>query len=192
MEENALLLADGADLRDRLHGPDLVVREHDRDQDRLLGDRVPNLLRGDAAVLIDVEVRDAEALSLQPLAGVEHRLVLGARGDDVVALLPVELGHALDGEVVRLGRAGGEDDLLLASADQAGDLLARLFDRFLRFPAEGVAAAGGIAEVGGEVGHHRLEHARVERRGGVVVHVDGELQHARSLGVPNVDRMSLL
>ncbi len=43
------------------------------------------------------------------------------------------------------------------------------------FPAEAVVAAGGVAEDARQVGHHGLEHARVERRGRVVVHVDGQL-----------------
>src|SRR5207237_6597591 len=34
-----------------------------------------------------------------------------------------------------------------------------------------------VAELGGEIGHHRVEHAWIERRRGVVVHVDGKLQH---------------
>ena len=100
----------------------------------------------DAAVLVDRQVGDLEALLLEALAGVEHRLVLGLRGDDVVALVLVELGHALDREVVRLGRARREDDLLARRADQRGDLLARRLDRLLRLPAEGVDAAGGVAE----------------------------------------------
>jgi hypothetical protein len=34
-----------------------------------------------------------------------------------------------------------------------------------------VAAARGVAELLGEVRHHRLEHARVERRGRLVIEV---------------------
>ena len=69
------------------------------------------------------QVRDLEALALEALAGVEHALVLGLDGDDVVALLLVEAGRALDREVVRLGRARGQDDLLAVAADQRRDLL---------------------------------------------------------------------
>jgi len=66
------------------------------------------------------------------LAGVEDRLVLDRAGDDVVALVLVELDHALDGEVVGLGGAAGEDDLLRLGVDQAGDLLAPRLGRLLR------------------------------------------------------------
>ena len=86
-------------------------------------------------------------VALERLAGVEDRLVLGGRGDDVVALLLVELDDALDREVVGLGRAAGEDDLLRLGADQARDLLARVVDGLLGLPAERVVAAGGVAEL---------------------------------------------
>ena len=129
----------------------------------------------DEAVGLDGQVGDAVARLFELLAGVEHGLVLGDLGDDVVAALAVHLGDALDGEVVGLGGAGGEDDLLGGGADELGDLLAGLLDGLLGFPAEAVVAAGGVAEVAGEVRHHGFEHAGVERRGGVVVHVDGQL-----------------
>ena len=58
--------------------------------------------------------------------------------------------------LLRLGGAGGEDDLLGGGADELGDLLAGLLDGLLGLPAEGVVAAGGVAELGAEVGHHRL------------------------------------
>ena len=60
----------------------------------------------------DGEVRDGVALFLEALAGVEHGLVLDDGGDDVEAIILVELGDAFDREVVALRRAGGEDDLL--------------------------------------------------------------------------------
>ena len=109
------------------------------------------------------QVRDLEALALEALAGVEHALVLGLDGDDVVALLLVEAGRALDREVVRLGRARGEHDLLAVAADQRGDLPARVLDRGLGGPAEDVVAAGGVAEVLREERQHRLDDARIDR-----------------------------
>src|SRR6185436_4156027 len=92
--------------------------------------------------------------------------------DDVVALLAVHLGDALDRQVVRFGRAAREDDLLRVRADEIRNLLARLLDRLFRFPAERMVAAGGVAEVLREVRQHRLDDARVHRRRRVIVHVD--------------------
>ena len=73
--------------------------------------------------------------------------MLGLDGDEVLALgACVELGRALDGQIVRFGRAGGPDDFLRVSIDQLGDLLACFFDGLFRLPAEGVRARGGVAE----------------------------------------------
>ena len=104
--------------------------------------------------------------------------MLDRGGDDVVALVLVELDHALDGEVVGLGGAAGEDDLLRLGVDQAGDPLAPRLGRLLRLPAVAVAPAGRVTEGLGEIGHHRLEHPRIERGRGVVVHVDSLAVHA--------------
>jgi len=98
-------------------------------------------------ILLHGQIGHAKAELLQMLAGVEHRLVFGGRGDDVVALLAIHLGHALDGEVVAFGGARCEDDLFGGRADQPGDTLARQFDRFFRRPSKGVIAAGGVAEL---------------------------------------------
>jgi hypothetical protein len=105
VEEDPFLFRDRADLRDRLQHADLVVGGHDRDEDRLVGDRVAQLVEADAAVLLDRQIRHARALLLELLAGVDDRLVLGHARDDVIALLAIHLGDALDREVVRLGGA---------------------------------------------------------------------------------------
>ena len=179
VEDESLLMAQLADLGDRLDHADLVVGEHDADQDGLVVDGRLELVHGDEAVGLGLQVGDAVALLLKLLAGVEHGLVLGGLGDDVVAALLVHLGDALDGEVVGLGGAGGEDDLLGGGSDELGDLLAGCFYGLFSLPAEGVVAAGGVAELGAKVGHHGLEDARIEGRGGVVVHVDGKVDALR-------------
>ena len=181
VEDHVALVADLANLGDRLNYADLVVRKHDGDQDGLVVDGPLQVFEVDQAVRLHRQIGDAIAILFQPLAGIEHRLVLGYLGDDVVAALAVHLGNALDGQVVALGRAGGEDDLLGGRANQLCHLLAGLFDRLLGFPAKGVVAAGRVAEFRGEVGHHRLKHARIHGRGGVVIHVDRQLHVCRRL-----------
>ena len=71
-----------------------------------------------------------------------------------------------------LGGAGGEDDLLGGGADELGDLLARRLHGLLRFPSKGVVAAGRVAELGGEVRHHRLQHPGIQGAGGVIIHIN--------------------
>jgi hypothetical protein len=180
VQEHATLARDRADLGDRLHGADLVVGEHHRDEDRLVGDGSADVFRVDHAVRVDRQVGDLVALLLEALAGVEHGLVLDLRRDDVVALVLVELCHALDGEVVRLGGARGEDDLLrVLGAEQRRQALTRDAHGLFGDPAEGVVAARGVAELLREVRQHLLEHARVDGRGRVVVHVNRELDRHR-------------
>jgi hypothetical protein len=55
-----------------------------------------------------------------------------------------------------------------------------------------VTAAGRIAEFVREIGQHSLEHPRINRRGGVIVHINGQsngvatsFEGALSLGLPN-------
>ena len=102
--------------RDGLDDADFVVGVHDGDEDGLVGafgdDGALEVVEVDEAVGLDGQVGDDVAHLLELLAGVEDGLVLGDLGDDVVAALAVHLGDALDGEVVGLGGAGGEDDLL--------------------------------------------------------------------------------
>ena len=77
-----------------------------------VGHRRAQLVEIDEAVGVDAEPRHAPALALEPLARVEHRLVLGRDGDDVIAAVAAaRAAHALEREVVGLGGAAGEDDL---------------------------------------------------------------------------------
>ncbi len=181
VEDHAALATELADLGDGLQHADLVVGGHDRDQDGLVVHGALQVVEIDQAVFLHRQVGDAVAVLLQALAGVEHGLVLGDRGDDVIALLAVHLGDALDGEVVALGGAGGEDDFFRGRADQLGDALARRFHAFFGRPSERVIAAGGVAELLHEVGQHLFQHPRIHGGGGVVVHVDGQL-HALAIG----------
>ena len=62
------------------------------------------------AVGLDGQQGEAEAFLLEAGEGVEHGLVLGDDGDEVVALALGGAGGALEGEVVGLGGAAGKDD----------------------------------------------------------------------------------
>jgi hypothetical protein len=74
-----------------------------------------------------------------------------------------------------LSVARGEDDFFGGSADQLGDALACGLYALLGRPPKGVVAAGRVAELLHEVRQHLLQHPRIHGRGGVVVHVDGQL-----------------
>mmetsp|Transcript_6707 Transcript_6707/g.14649 ORF Transcript_6707/g.14649 Transcript_6707/m.14649 type:complete len:368 (-) Transcript_6707:290-1393(-) len=135
VEEDLALLAELADLLNRLDDANLVVDVHDRDEARVGAHRRRELVHVDQAVLLDRKEGDVEALLLQVAARVEHALVLGLRGDDVVLSGVVEVGDALDGHVVRLGRARREDDLLALGAHERRNLVPGLLDRLVGLPS---------------------------------------------------------
>ena len=180
VEEDALFLAKFADGLDRQQRADFVVGGHDRDKDRLVGHRFADLLGRDLAELVHGQVGDLEAVFFEALAGVERRLVLGHLGDDVITLLLVHVGDALEGKVDRLGRAGGEDDFGRAGADQVADLLPGLADGVIRLPPERVVPARGVPELLREVGNHRVHHPRIRPGRGIVVHVNRQFHHDKN------------
>ena len=102
VEEDVALVAEFADLADGLDDADLVVGVHDADEDGVVVHGALEVFDVDQAVSLHGQIGDAVAVLLEALAGVEHGLVLGDLGDDVVAALAVHLGDALDGEIVRL------------------------------------------------------------------------------------------
>ena len=114
---------------------------------------------------------EPEPFTLQAAAGFQHAFVLGGDSDDLVAP-GVAPRRALDGEVVGLGRARGEDDVARGRADQRGDLAARGLDRVLRRPAMGVLARMRIAERPREIRQHGLHHPRIGGGRGLIVEID--------------------
>jgi len=174
--------ADGAQGGDVLDHADLVVHRHDRGQDGVGADRSLEDFQIHQAVVHHVQVGDLEAFALQLTHGVEHGLVLGLDGDQVLALALVELGGALDGQVVGLGGTRGPDHLTRVGTDQGGDMLAGNLDGLLGSPAIGMAAGGGVAELFVQVGQHRLNHPGIDggRRGVVQIDWLGNRLHARA------------
>jgi hypothetical protein len=92
----------------------------------------------DEAVGLDPKVGDFKAFPFQFPAGVQHRLVLGLDGDEVLALALIEAGGALDGQVVGLGGAGSPDDLLGVGVDQGRHMGPGFLHRLVGIPAEDV------------------------------------------------------
>ena len=150
------------------------------DQNGLVVDGALQVFEIDQPISFHRQIRDAIAILLKPLARIENSLVLCHLRDDVVAALAVHLRDALDGQVVRLRGARGEDDLFRGGADELCNLLARRFNSLLRFPAKGVVAARRVAKLAGEVGHHRFQHPGVERAGGVIIHIDRQRHACRN------------
>ena len=99
--------------------------------------------------------------------------MLDSTGEDVIALLSVSFGYALDREVIGLGRAAGENNFPRGCRmDQRGHLLARPVDRRFTVPAEDMITARSIAELLGEERQHRFHHPGIDLGGGMIVHVN--------------------
>ena len=191
VKQDPPVLREAAERGDRLDRSDLVVGEHDRDEDRPVRERRADRGDVDQAVGPHRHVRDPEPLPLEAPGDVEAGALLDDRGDEVVPLVAVCVGDALEREIDRLRAARREDDLpRIAGADEPGELLARPLHRALRLPAVRVGAAGRMAEPLGEVGEHRGQHARVDRRRRLRVHEDREPQGHRSALPGDVGRRS--
>ena len=169
VQQHALLAADLPDFADRLDRADFVVAVHDRHHHGLLRDRVAQLIEVDQSILPHRQIRHAAAVLFEPLARVQNGLVLGRRRNEVVALLRVHLGRALQRQVVRFRGAAGEHDLFRARSNQVRQLLARLLHGFFRRPTETVIAAGRVAEILREVRQHGFEHPWIDARCRVIV-----------------------
>ena len=81
--------------------------------------------------------------------------------------------HALQRQIVRFSAAAGENELRRPAGtaiQNAGDDPGRLLNSPLGSLAHPVQA-GGIAEILAPVRLHRLDHARVSRRGRAVVQI---------------------
>ena len=118
VEQDAAFARDLSDFLDVLNDADFVIRGHDRDQDRLVGDRVAKIVEIDKSLVVDRQKRDAATFLFQVLAGIENRLVFGDAGDDVIALFAIHPRHAFERQIVGFGRAAGEDDFPRIGADQ--------------------------------------------------------------------------
>ncbi len=109
------------DLGDRLDDPDLIVDQHDRDQQRSgRRARLSSSSRSSQAVSPDRQDGEVEPVGRKPLARVEHRGMFGRDGDDPVALRLVASAFSIvpfERPVDRLGRAPGEGDAAAVEPD---------------------------------------------------------------------------
>ena len=172
MEGHSTLTTDFPDFRDRLQHANLIVSRHNCDEDGLIADGMSKIVQVNQPIRLHRQISHPVTVLLQPLAGVEDGLVLGDRGDDVVPLFFVHLGHALDREIVALSSARRENDLLGGRAQYFGDALPSLLNRLFCGPAKGMITAGCITEFFIEKGQHLFHHPWINGCGGVVVHID--------------------
>jgi len=107
--------------------------------------------------------------------------MLDRASDDVVTFTFHSPSHPLEGEVVGLAAATGEDDFMVLGAEQRRYLAARLFERDLGAFGRPMTARR-IAEMLLQQRPHRRGDCRIDRRAGVVVEIDA--RHDRN--TPNL------
>ena len=141
--------------------------------------------RGNDAVFAWLQVRHLETFALQLAAGIQYRLVLDLRGNEVLALACIEMRHALDGEVVRLGSAGSPDDFTRIGIDQLGHLATGILDCFFGLPAKHMGTRSRVTEIAfhQQAVAHFLRNARVDRRSRGVIQVNRQLHQCSPIGV---------
>ena len=126
-------------LGDGLHCTRLVVRQYHRHKPRLRPQQIGQHLGADDAGSIHRQVIDAEADLFEAAQRFGDGGVLDGTGDDMAGRVASE---AEDGEVVGLGGAAGEDDLVGAGAEQGGDAFAGVLQGLAGLAAGAVALAG--------------------------------------------------
>ena len=99
-------------------------------------ERVLELVGIDPPIAIDRQLDDLEAELLEVAERVADGVMLDRRRHDAVPAGLAGPCRALEGEVVRLGAAGREDDLARLGAEVRGDLLMGAVERRARGPAE--------------------------------------------------------
>ena len=161
------------DLRDRLDGANLVVREHDAGKHRLRPQGVAKLIDQDSPTPIAADERHLKAQFFQVLGDVQPGVVLDGGGDHVVpgARPPQSVGDTQHGGVDALGAAAGEEHFRRPGVQALRHLPTGGVHRFLRLAPHRIEPAG-VAETAFQVGEHGLQRLRQQRRGGSVVKVD--------------------
>ena len=160
-----------ADGGNRLDRSDFVVGRHHRDEHGVGAQRTRDVVRIDEAVPVDRQDGEPPAFAFESSARVEHRPVLDRAGDQVRARPAAR--DALQRDGVRFGGPRREENFRIAGPEGLGDVLARLLDCGRCVAAEYVRAVRRVAVVLREVRQHCIEHARVGRRRGVVIEIDG-------------------
>ena len=97
--------------------------------------------------------------------------MLHRRSNYVVALFTVSAENPLDGVVVGLSTAAGEDDFVLFSSQHLRQLPPGVIHRLLSGHARHVGA-GGVAVLLVDIGQHGLGHLGVDGSCGVVVEIN--------------------
>jgi hypothetical protein len=142
MKQNSLFLRYLAYLTHRFESADLIVSSHYRDENRFVGESIPQFIKIDQAVCPHRQISHSITFSLQCLTAVQHRLVFDCTSDDVITLLRIGFGYPFDCDIVRFGGTAGENYLpRRCRMNQGADLFARTVHCRFTLPTEYVITA---------------------------------------------------
>ncbi len=171
VEQHMVRMGDLGDFLNGFDGADFVVGGHDGNQDGFVGNGRFHIGWIDQAVRVHGHIGDFKPLLFQPFAGVQDGVVLDGGGDDVVALLAVGKGHALERPVIAFAAAGGEVHFFGVAVQRGRYLLAGGVERLARIQTGGMNAVG-VAVAFRKIGKHFFKHCGGYRRGGGVIHIN--------------------
>ncbi|WVZ12382.1 hypothetical protein V8G54_016912 [Vigna mungo] len=181
VKRHIVLLANSPNFLHRLNYSNFIIHRHHRNKPRIGPNRSPKLLQINQPVRFNRKIGDLETFLLEVAAGIEHALVLRLRGYHVPLLVLIEMHDALDGDVVGLGRTGGEDYLLGGRAYEGRYLSARVFHGVVGFPAVEVGARVRVSETREIERQHRVNYTRVHRGCCLDVQIEGSSGDSNTL-----------
>ena len=148
-------------------------------RDGVIGECFLDIFHAHDGLFADREIGDSKALPFQELAALQYSRMLDAGSHDMSSPVGKQTSYTVDGRVVSLGAATGEDDFAVLRREQPGHLGTSTIDSSPGFLSIGVNG-GRIAEGREEIRLHRLQYNRVQGSGCIVVEVDLSL-HLRSV-----------
>ena len=159
------------DFRHRLHHAQLAVHGGDCHQNGVRPQQLFQVVKIHRAVPPDVHKVDLVSLLLQSGQAAAHRGMLQRGGDDVLAVVALQPGDALDGKVVGLAGTGCIDDLGGLHPQAAGDALGGLVDGGLG-GGTGRMAGVGIARAMALYFTKPRQHGFIHRRVRGIIQID--------------------
>ena len=159
VEQNAVLMGNLTNLFDGLNGSDLVICKHHGNQDGLRTDGFLQLVDLHDTILIYGQISNLIAVLLQPLAGVQDRMMLDLCGNNVFSFALICLCSRFQSPVVGLASACGEINLLGLRAQRIRDGLSCFCDGLFALASKAVYGRG-VAVMLCEIGQHGLYNFR--------------------------------
>lgn len=153
-----------------LRHANLIIHRHHTDQDS--GNPQCRLQHRQIQQTIGLHRQNhrLETLRRQRLHALQHTFMLSGEGNNPpLPLRPSKPRRTLDGEIIRLRRTRGENNLPPLSTNQRSHMLPRTLHRRLGLTTHGMLHTMRIGEILLPPRTHGRSHTRVERRGGMVI-----------------------